>query len=187
LSTECLAPAAFLASWVQMRPRLLQYAVALGRPVLLKRQDQAAASAVGALGRVGVILNDALEVTSTEGALAGNGASPYALDAAPNVLTQHGRDFDQPDRGLLSKLSRVLEANRVVLLHAQADNTQRRALLSASGAMAGQCWTHVPTSRGEAFENLRFSRALRQRMHIHSIASGQRCQLRRAEKSGEIA
>ena len=52
--------------------------------------------------------------------------------------------------------------------------------------MVGQFWTHAPNSKCEAFENLWFSTALRQRLHIHSTASGQRCQLRRAEKSGEL-
>jgi hypothetical protein len=80
----------------------------------------------------------------------------------------------------------VTSATQAARLHAGVSEESRQiALLAASGESVGQFWTHAPTCRREAFENLWFRTSLRQRLHLSITSRGHLCQLRKAERGDE--
>jgi hypothetical protein len=189
VSSEQLAPAAFVSTWLQLRCRIEQLVSTCGKPASLTKQDAQAARAVLLLRHQGAAVTDTLQVQFEPTARAQYVGSPFSLDITADSLPQNSYDFNALEthgKGLLSRVSRVVAAVQAVRLHAAITDERRKiALLSASGELVGQFSTAAPTSRREAFENLWFRTSLRQRLHLSITSSGQLCQLRKAERGDE--
>ena len=190
LSTRRRSSAAFASTWLLLRERLHHLCNAFARPATLSRQDAEAAKAVAELEGHGVLITDSLGVQFEPSAKIIYEASPFAKDVAAEDLPQNRYDFDASvfhGSGLLSRVSRVAAAVQAAQLYTrQVCDSRKTALLSASGESVGQFWTHIPAHRNDIFENLWFRSSLRQRLHLAIISSGQRCQLRQAERREEL-